>query len=194
MNKKKEETSIAHFVKENFNYHDSLPFAVTRFKVPKNTYIISEGQHEDYLYFIVDGIVENGMNKNGENTILEFYLTNQFFTALIPILTRTKTDVYFLALTECTIEKVYYKELRDQTPTSLIVNRVLRHISEQALMQRIIKEKQLSSLNAEEMYLELIKTRPYLLHKIPIKRIAKYLGIHPQSLSRIRKQIGKKTP
>lgn len=161
----KTETGIQEFVKDNFEYSELLPFQISQVQIPKNTYFVVDGQKEDYLYFLVNGIVENGMNRNEENHIIEFFFPGQFFTALIPFITRTPCDVYFLALTDCVIERVYYKDLARFLKTSLIVNRLLRHITEQALMQRIKKEKQISSLSAEEMYLELIQTRPYLLDR-----------------------------
>jgi CRP-like cAMP-binding protein len=192
MNNSSNAAGIVEYVAQNFDYKDALPFEITRVFIPKKGYIGVEGQEENYLYFLVDGIVETGMTKKGENHIIEFFLAGQFFTSLIPLINRTPTEVYHLALTNCVIEKIHYKEIQELSPTSLIVNRLLRHIWEQGLILRIMKEKQIASLSAEEMYLELLRTRPYLLHKIPIKRIAKYLGIHPQSLSRIRRIIGRK--
>jgi CRP-like cAMP-binding protein len=184
---------VAEFVKQHFDYNEPLPFEVTKIFIPKNGYVVIEGQEENYLYFLVDGIVEIGMNKNGENYIIEFLMTGQFFTSFIAFISRTPTEVYHLALTNCTIERIHYKDIQKLSPTSLIVNRLMRHTSEQGIMIRIAKEKQLASLSAEEMYLELLKKRPYLLQKISVKRIAKYLNIHPQSLSRIRKVVTQKS-
>jgi DNA-binding MarR family transcriptional regulator len=41
----------------------------------------------------------------------------------------------------------------------------------------------------EERYLNLLKTRPDLIQRVPQHQIASYLGIKPESLSRIRKRI-----
>jgi CRP-like cAMP-binding protein len=48
------------------------------------------------------------------------------------------------------------------------------------------------STSAEERYLEFIKTYPKLLEQVPQGQIASYLGITPQSLSRIRKELSQK--
>lgn len=58
---------------------------------------------------------------------------------------------------------------------------------ENAYLERVKKEKSLFTLTAEERYNKLIETRPDIIKLIPIYRIAKYLGIHPDSLSRIRR-------
>jgi Mn-dependent DtxR family transcriptional regulator len=48
------------------------------------------------------------------------------------------------------------------------------------------------SASAEERYLKFIKTYPKLLEQVPQNQIASYLGITPQSLSRIRKELSQK--
>ncbi|RZL58163.1 MAG: hypothetical protein EOO93_17020 [Pedobacter sp.] len=48
---------------------------------------------------------------------------------------------------------------------------------------------ELASLSAETRYLNLINTYPNILKRIQIQHIATFLGIHPQSLSRIRRNI-----
>ena len=58
-----------------------------------------------------------------------------------------------------------------------------------SLQKRII---QLLSASAEERYLEFLKLYPNLVQRVPQKMIASYLGITPESLSRVRKQLGNK--
>jgi len=48
------------------------------------------------------------------------------------------------------------------------------------------------SASAEERYLKFIKTYPKLFEQVPQNQIASYLGITPQSLSRIRKELSQK--
>ena len=181
--------SIHEYLKNNFDYEEEFPIEINRIELKRNSFILKENELENDLYFIVDGIVESGMNKNGENHIIDFFFFNQFFTALIPLITRKPSDTYLLCVTDCVIEKINYESLNNASKNSLIVNKLLRRLSELALMQRLKKEKQMATLSAEEMYLDLIKNRPYILQQISVKKIAQYLGVHPASLSRIRKQI-----
>jgi len=51
------------------------------------------------------------------------------------------------------------------------------------------KMDRLSLFTAEEAYLDLIKTRPKVIERVPQHYIASFLGIKPQSLSRIRKRL-----
>ena len=45
------------------------------------------------------------------------------------------------------------------------------------------------SASAEERYLDFLKTYPSFMQRVPQHMIASYLGITPESLSRIRKQV-----
>lgn len=57
-----------------------------------------------------------------------------------------------------------------------------------SLQKRVI---QLLAYSADERYIEFIKTYPNLYNRIPLKMIASYLGVTPESLSRIRKELAK---
>jgi hypothetical protein len=87
------------------------------------------------------------------------------------------------------VEAIPYEILQEAYKVSLLANQFGRIITETAFMERVKREKDFLSKSAEERYLELIERRPEVIQLIPGGRIAKYLGIHPESLSRIRKAI-----
>jgi CRP/FNR family transcriptional regulator, anaerobic regulatory protein len=62
-------------------------------------------------------------------------------------------------------------------------------IFEQAIASGSKRADELATLNAEQRYIKLLEQQPEILQNIPIQYIASYLGIKPQSLSRIRRQI-----
>jgi CRP/FNR family transcriptional regulator, anaerobic regulatory protein len=47
----------------------------------------------------------------------------------------------------------------------------------------------LATLTAEQRYLKLVQSQADIIQNVPVQYIASYLGIKPQSLSRIRKQL-----
>jgi CRP-like cAMP-binding protein len=183
------EKSVAGYLEKYFNYTDKLPFEVTRIKCPKKTFLIKEGEPVKNLYFVVEGIVEVGMNRKNENLIIDFFFEGDFFTGITPLISGQGASGYFVTISNCVIEVIDYESLNKLSETSLIINKFLRRVAEHALVQRLKKEKQQSFLTAEERYFELIKDRPKVLQLIPVNKIAKYLSIHPQSLSRIRKTV-----
>ena len=67
--------------------------------------------------------------------------------------------------------------------------RILVEANHVATHQRIADSL---STTAEERYLSFIKTYPKIFEQVPQSQIASYLGITPQSLSRIRKELSQK--
>ena len=63
----------------------------------------------------------------------------------------------------------------------------MRHFQETAYLYRLKKQKDLLTKDAQTRYLELIKEEPNIVKTLSVERIAKFLGIHPRSLSRLRK-------
>ena len=52
-----------------------------------------------------------------------------------------------------------------------------------------VRANDLATLSAEQRYKKLLETQPEILQNAPIQYIASFLGIKPQSLSRIRKNF-----
>lgn len=165
-----------------------LPFAksvIRKFK--KGEEISSIGEIEKNIYFIKSGIIEAGMVFNNEEKIIEFNFPNIFTASFSSLIKQKPSDVYLRCLTDCEIQVISFSEIREASKTSLIASEFYVKAIENAYLQRAKREKEFLTLSAEERYIKLIETRPEIIQQIPVFRIAKYLGIHPDSLSRIRK-------
>jgi CRP-like cAMP-binding protein len=64
-----------------------------------------------------------------------------------------------------------------------------RLIAEFILVRIVQRNKAMLFLSPEDQYLNLMKERPKVISNIPQHYIASYLGIKPESLSRIRKRL-----
>ena len=73
--------------------------------------------------------------------------------------------------------------------TSLNINKIARIVLEDALVRKINREIQLLGLSCEEIYKELMTKNKDFIQQIPLKYIASYIGVAPQTLSQIRKKI-----
>jgi len=65
-------------------------------------------------------------------------------------------------------------------------------VSEQLLENNLASFADFKNSSPEQRYLNLLRTKPDLLQRVPQHQIASYLGMTPQSLSRIRKRVAKK--
>jgi hypothetical protein len=96
-------------------------------------------------------------------------------------LTKTSGRGELMLLLECRTQQAYR--------SSLIANKIGRVLTEHIYMHKTKCEKDFLTKSAQERYAALIFTRPDILKLVPVNKIAKYLGVHPESLSRIRKSI-----
>lgn len=67
-----------------------------------------------------------------------------------------------------------------------------RILSEQLLAKQQIDFDEFKTSSPEQRYLNLLQKRPDLIHRVPQHQIASFLGIKPQSLSRLRARIFEK--
>jgi CRP-like cAMP-binding protein len=157
---------------------------------PKGTILLEEGKISNECYFIIKGCIRSFYNKDGEEKTTEFYTEEQ---AVIPSAYGKKIpSEYYVECIEDTIAGVGTPELETEVyrkfPQIESLNRALGEVI-MAKYQDTLAEFKMAS--PEERYLALLKNRPDLIQRAPQHQIASYLGIKPESLSRIRKRIVK---
>ncbi|MBL7963758.1 MAG: Crp/Fnr family transcriptional regulator [Flavobacteriales bacterium] len=168
---------------------EALPFAVRKVEVKKGTVITAYGAVEKRVYFIRKGIIELSIEDPTAEKVLDFFFENEVVTCLTSFLLQSPSDVQMTALTDCELECFDHDEVYSRYPMSLEVNKLGRVLVEQAYLRKARREKDLLSRTAEEMYMQLLGEHTEYVKQIPVSKLARYLGIHPESLSRIRKRI-----
>ncbi|MBB6271684.1 CRP-like cAMP-binding protein [Pedobacter cryoconitis] len=181
--------TLNEYICKMLNTDGSLPFRTVTVEYAKKSVITSIGQVERNIYFLQQGIIEIGMEAETGNKIIDFSFSGDLVSSYTSFLSQEASDVYLYCLTDCIVEVVPYAQLHEAYQTSLLSNQFGRLATEALYMKRVRKEKDALTKNAEQRYLELIKYRPEMIKEIPVHRIARYLGIHPESLSRLRKSI-----
>lgn len=167
---------------------DVLPFATVPVSFGKGKVITAYAQTERYAYFLNQGIVQVTLVGLGEEKILDFFLAGEFFCAYTSFLSQLPADVELLALTPCVVERISRQELLAAYDTSLLANQLGRIVTEQLYLRKVKREKDFLNKSVEERYADLLKRQPLLIQQLAVDKIARYLGIHPNSLSRIRRK------
>ena len=83
----------------------------------------------------------------------------------------------------------FIKKLEQKAPVFRDFNNLMLHNQIRVLQQRVMM---LMSQTAEERYMQFIKTYPDILLRVPQTMVASYLGITPESLSRVRRELANK--
>jgi CRP-like cAMP-binding protein len=158
-------------------------------KFAKNATILRQGNTEEYLSFIEQGILRFHVQSEDRDFTFAFGYEGNFVSAYDSFLIQAHSQYEVTTITETILWSVKYADLQEIYNTTSIGDRIGRLASEELFK---IKMKRLLSLmteSAEERYLNLMENDPILLQMIPLKYLASYIGITPEALSRIRKRI-----
>lgn len=172
-----------------FSPDSELPYPVAKITFKKGECITAYGQVQTKVYFLNSGVVEMTIKSYVSEKIIDFFFSGHLFTSLTSFLTQQPSDVQMTALTDCEAEMFTWGDLYKAYETSPEANKFGRLMLEQSYLQKAKREKDFLSKTAEERYAEMFETQRQYLSQIPVNKIAKYLGIHPESLSRIRKKL-----
>jgi CRP-like cAMP-binding protein len=155
----------------------------------KNEFIIHEGDVENYVYLIKSGGVKVTYTPNDITFILGFWFKGDMFSSLVSFLERSPSKTNIITIAETEVERVDYSQIQQYYKQYHIVSEVGRKLVEFNFILKAKKELEILSKTAEERYMELIEQSGHLVLELSVKEIASYLGIHPESLSRIRRKI-----
>ncbi len=153
----------------------------------KGTLLLKEGQIPTKCYMVVEGCVREYLIKDGEEISTAFFMEGETFTPHSP--DSKPSEHYWECVEDCILtisNKSFEEEIRALLPR---LDAVFQNIAIEKINKAKEEWSQFVSSSPEERYLNLLETRPHLLHRVPHHQIASYLGMKPQSLSRIRKRI-----
>ena len=156
-------------------------------ELKKGQYLIREGQVEHTLFFLHTGVARSYFINDGKELTFDFVFEGEFVTAYYSFLTRTPSQFYIELLEDATAVTISHKSLHELYDRYHNIERFGRLAAEYQFTKRVKKEIEMISLSGEERYDLLVKNRPDVIQNIAGKDIASYLGIRPESLSRIRK-------
>lgn len=160
-------------------------------KYNKNEYIQKQGEICSQVIFLTKGCFRYFYNLDGNEKTGQFFFENSWYTDMESFISGDPSEhnIQVIEPSECYV--MNKKNLNNLYDTSKTFERLGRLIIEQSFVRMKSKNKMLTNLNPEERYLELLQTRPKVVERISQIHIASYLGIKPESLSRIRKRIFK---
>ena len=159
--------------------------------VKKGTTLLEEGQKTNNSYFVLKGFIRVYYIIDGEEKTTAFYTEME---GLTPLCVKSNLpSEYYISCLEDTILIVSNAdmevEINSKFPKFETMCRVL---SEERLAKQQIDFDAFKTSSPEQRYLNLVQNRPDLIQRVPQHQIASYLGIKPQSLSRLRARIFEK--
>jgi CRP-like cAMP-binding protein len=154
----------------------------------KGAILLKEGDFSKEGYFVIKGCLRSYYIINGEEKTTSFYTEFESFAPLGLI--TNKPSEHYVSCVEDSILTVGNPEMEalifEKFPRFETLCRIL---SEELLAKKQASFDDFKTSTPEQRYLNLYETRPDLVQRVPQHQLASYLGITPQSLSRIRKRI-----
>jgi CRP-like cAMP-binding protein len=160
--------------------------------VKKGTTLLKEGQKSQESYFVLKGCIRIYYIIDGEEKTTAFYTE---MAALTPHCVINKApSKYFISCVEDSILTVSNSDMEVEINSKFPkFETMCRILSEELSAKQQINFDEFKTSSPEQRYLNLIQKRPDLIQRIPQHQLASYLGIKPQSLSRLRARILEKS-
>lgn len=166
--------------------------AFTTQSISKGELWIKEGKVCDQVAYVVSGKMRHYYtDDNGNEVTCYFVLPDHFTSSFTSFLTNTPTNENAAALEETLLRFISKKDLEnlsEQVPKIQIFRRI---IAENLFIMMEKRISMLQSKSAQARYEGMLKENPDVLLQVPLIYTASFLGITPQHLSRLRKELAK---
>ena len=159
-------------------------------KLRKKQFLLQEGDVCRYIAFVEKGMLRSyTVDEKGGEHIVQFAFEGWWIADQLSFLTGEPSPYSIDVLEECELlllTKAAEEQMLERIPKMERYFRILLQNSLIATQRRLASSL---SHSAEEKYNELIQSCPTIQQRIPQHMMASYLGISPETLSRIRKQM-----
>lgn len=181
--------SIQSFIDLNPKEIDCIKLLFKEKSIKKGDFFLEDGQVCKYVGFIVKGIMRYYINHDGEEKTYSFAQENDFVCNNESFIPQTPSTKKIQALEDCEILQISYDDLQLFYKSVRQGERFGRLVIEQVFIQTLQDLSSFYTDTPENRYEKFIKKHPDLQQRISQYHIASYVGVKPQSLSRIRKRI-----
>lgn len=181
--------SIQHIIALSLAEKDIITALFKEKSYKKGDFFLAEGQTCKQVGFVTKGLLRYYINHDGEDKTYDFAQENNFVCNYESFLPQAPSTKIIQALEDCEMLQISYTDLQLFYRSVKGAERFGRKVIEQVFIQTL---QDLSSFYTDtpELRYEKFSTRhPDLLQRISQYHIASYVGVKPQSLSRIRKRI-----
>lgn len=167
---------------------DQLASRMQKQILSKGMHFLEEGKVCKSLAYVEQGLAMYYRTVDGEEIPVDFGIENEWITYLTSFNAQSVSDMNIRMLEDSTVYNLSFHDLNEIVTENPKFMALKNHYVEQSFMEIARHGANLAMLDAKQRYYKFMKEKPHLLDRVPQYYIAAYLGIKPQSLSRIRKE------
>lgn len=160
-------------------------------QVMKGTFLLRQHEKNQQLFFIERGLVKAFYETlEGKEFIKSFIAEGGFIASMQAVVAGSANAFSVLALEDCAVLEVPVSVFTGPLADDPVVLQKLNQALLQLAMKKEQREYEFLCLSPEQRYLAFCEREPGLMARLTQQDIARYLGITPVALSRIRKRCG----
>lgn len=170
-------------------FHSLLKFKKAR----KKSFLLQEGDICTTEAFVLKGCIRTYyLDKEGLETIISFAVEGWWVSDLTSFTDQTPSHMFIEALEDCELLQIDYPSKMQVFEKIPKLERYFRLLVQRSL--GVIQQRFYASLSqtAEERYLNFLEKYPQIVQRVPQHQIARYIGVSPEFLSKIRSGLLKK--
>ncbi|MEM8999358.1 MAG: Crp/Fnr family transcriptional regulator [Bacteroidota bacterium] len=167
---------------------------IKKTRIKKRQFIDQPGYISQYRNYVVQGAFRSFfLDGDGKEHTVQIAIDDWFVSDFYSYIARTPATLFVEALEDSVILQMKYEDIEPMCAEVHTLSEYFRVTTEKAFAYS--RKRALSNLskNAQERYEELVQMYPQMIHRVPQKIIASYLGMTPEFLSKIRKKRIAKT-
>lgn len=162
-------------------------FVIKKYK--KGQIILQNNHIESELRFLDKGVVREYYRFNRKEKNVNFFTEPSFINDILSFTQQVPTIKFQECLTDIELRVLSREKFLYFTNKYSCGKLFIETIFQRKVMKKELEEYNFFIMTPEEMYLDIIQTKQNWLILIPQYHIASYLGVSPETLSRIRKRI-----
>lgn len=152
----------------------------------KKELLLSAGQVCNFIGFVEEGVVRSFIQNDGEEFNNDFYFENYFASAYTSFLTQTPSNLTLEALTSVRFRYLSYHQFSNFLESDNEWLKLGKYLSDNFFIRKCRRESSFLRDSAQERYQGVLKLYPNIEQQVSQYHIASYLGIKPETLSRLK--------
>lgn len=154
------------------------------------TLVCREGQTMQYLYFVASGLLRTYVLENGKDVSTYFACDKQFISCYSSFILQKPSQENLEVIEDSFVYRISYKDLQMLYQKNPKLERIRSFLAEQNYLCILDRALTLQTKTAKERYIAFMEKHEFkTVQRLPQYMLASYLGIAPESLSRIRKEL-----
>lgn len=188
--------NLFHHIELKVTLTDQEKAIIPTFLIPKRLkskqYLLQQGDHCKTFTFVSEGLLKSyNMDEKGNEHISVFAWEGWWVSDMPSFFSGKEATLNIEAMENSellTITLSNYNLLLEQVP---VMERYFRLLYQNSLLTKDLRLMSAATHTAEEKYSNLVQSHPELIRRVPQTLIASYLGLAPETISRIKQKLGR---